>query len=153
LIIWGGLILFSIAIFTILSTLGETAGLALSLAGIAGIIVSIGITTDSYIVAFERLKDESRAGKSMRASVERGTSRALRTILVADVVTASAAVILFFLAVGAVKGFALTLGLSTLVDVLIYYFFTRPAIVLLSRTRLFGGGGFFGMKEALGVES
>jgi preprotein translocase subunit SecD len=152
LIIWGGLILFSLAIFTILSTLGETAGLALSLAGIAGIIVSIGITTDSYIVAFERLKDETRSGKSIRASVERGTARALRTILVADVVTASAAVILFFLAVGAVKGFALTLGLSTLVDVLIYYFFTRPAIMLLSRTRLFGGRGFFGMQEALGVE-
>jgi preprotein translocase subunit SecD len=152
LIIWGGLILFSLAIFTILSTLGETAGLALSLAGIAGIIVSIGITTDSYIVAFERLKDETRSGKSIRASVERGTARALRTILVADVVTASAAVILFFLAVGAVKGFALTLGLSTLVDVLIYYFFTRPAIMLLSQTRLFGGRGFFGMQEALGVE-
>jgi preprotein translocase subunit SecD len=153
LIIWGGLILFSTAIFTILSTLGQTAGLALSLAGIAGIIVSIGITTDSYIVAFERLKDETRSGKSIRASVERGTARALRTILVADVVTASAAVILFFLAVGAVKGFALTLGLSTLVDVLIYYFFTRPAIVLLSRTRLFGSRGFLGMQEALGVES
>ena len=89
----------------------------------------------------------------MRASVERGTARALRTILVADVVTASAAVILFFLAVGAVKGFALTLGLSTLVDVLIYYFFTRPAIMMLSRTRLFAGGGFLGMQEALGVES
>jgi protein-export membrane protein SecD len=153
LIIWGGLILFSAAIFTILSTLGETAGLALSLAGIAGIIVSIGITTDSYIVAFERLKDETRSGKSIRASVERGTARALRTILVADVVTASAAVILFFLAVGAVKGFALTLGLSTLVDVLIYYFFTRPAIVMLSRTRLFAGRGFLGMQEALGAES
>jgi preprotein translocase subunit SecD len=152
LIIWGGLILFSLAIFTILSTLGQTAGLALSLAGIAGIIVSIGITTDSYIVAFERLKDETRSGKSIRASVERGTARALRTILVADVVTATAAVILFFLAVGAVKGFALTLGLSTLVDVLIYYFFTRPAIMLLSQTRLFGGRGFFGMQEALGVE-
>jgi preprotein translocase subunit SecD len=153
LIIWGGLVLFSAAIFTILATLGETAGLALSLAGIAGIIVSIGITTDSYIVAFERLKDETRSGKSIRASVERGTARALRTILVADVVTASAAVILFFLAVGAVKGFALTLGLSTLVDVLIYYFFTRPAIMLLSRTQLFGGRGFLGMQEALGVES
>ena len=91
-----------------------------------GIIVSIGVTADSYIVSFERLKDEIRSGKTMRAAVERGMSRAFRTILVADFVTGSAAVILFFLAVGPVRGFALTLGLATLIDVFVAYFFTGP---------------------------
>lgn len=152
LVVWGGLIVFAASIYTLLSFLGETAGLSLSLAGIAGVIVSIGITTDSYIVAFERLKDEVRGGKSIRAAVDRGMQRAFRTILVADFVTGSAAVILFFLAVGPVRGFALTLGLATLVDVLVAYFFTRSAVNLLGRTKMFASGRFVGMKEALGVQ-
>jgi preprotein translocase subunit SecD len=151
LVVWGGLMVFTAAFYAILSILGETSGLALSLAGIAGIIVSIGITTDSYIVAFERLKDEIKTGKSMRAAIDRGIARALRTILVADFVTAAAAVILFFLAVGPVKGFALTLGLATLVDILVAFFFTRPLVTLLGRTRLFSSGRFIGMREALGA--
>lgn len=151
LVAWGGLVVFTLAFYSILSVLGETSGLALSLAGVAGIIVSIGITTDSYIVAFERLKDEIRSGKSMRAAIDRGIARALKTILVADFVTAAAAVILFFLAVGPVKGFALTLGLATLVDVLVAFFFTRPLVTLLGRTRLFVSGRFIGMREALGA--
>jgi preprotein translocase subunit SecD len=153
LIVWAGLVLFTAVLYSILAVLGETAGLTLSLAGIAGIIVSIGITCDSYIVAFERLKDEVRSGKSMRAAVDRGMVRAFRTILVADFVTAAAAVILFMLAVGPVKGFALTLGLATVVDVLIAYFFTRSAVSLLAKTKMFAGAGFLGMSEALGVES
>jgi preprotein translocase subunit SecD len=153
LVVWLGLAVFTAAIYTLMTLLGETIGLSLSLAGVAGVIVSIGITADSYIVAFERLKDEVRAGKSVRAAVERGTARALRTILVADFVTASAAVILFFLAVGPVQGFALTLGLSTLIDVLIAYFFTRPAVHLLARTKLFSAGRFIGMRQALGAAS
>ena len=152
-IVWLGLCVFTAAIYAILAVLGETAGLTLSLAGIAGIIVSIGITCDSYIVAFERLKDEVRSGKSMRAAVDRGMVRAFRTILVADFVTGAAAVILFFLAVGPVKGFALTLGLATIVDVLTAYFFTRSAVTLLAKTKLFAGAGFLGMSEALGAES
>ena len=148
-VVWLGLILFSATMYSVMALLGEYAGLSLSLAGVAGIIVSIGITADSYIVAFERLKDEIHSGKSMRAAVERGMKRAFRTILVADAVTASAAVILFFLAVGSVRGFALTLGLATALDVLIAYFFTRPAVHVLaasslSRNRLVGLRGALG---------
>jgi preprotein translocase subunit SecD len=150
LVVWGGLALFTAAMYCIMTFLGASIGLSLSLAGVAGVIVSIGVTTDSYIVAFERLKDEIRSGKSMRAAVERGTARALRTILVADFVTGAAAVILFFLAVGPVQGFALTLGIATLVDILIAFFFTRSSVHLLARTRLWSSGRFIGMSEALG---
>lgn len=153
LVVWLGLCVFTATIYTLLSVLGESSGLSLSLAGIAGIIVSIGITTDSYIVAFERLKDEVRAGKSVRAAVDRGMTRAFRTILIADFVTASAAVILFLLAVGPVRGFALTLGLATLTDVLVAYFFTRSAVALLANSRVFGSGRFIGVREALGAEA
>lgn len=151
LIVWLGLGVFSAVMYSIMAVLGETAGLSLSLAGVAGVIVSIGVTCDSYIVSFERLKDEMSAGKSLRAAAERGMARALRTILVADFVTASAAVILFYLAVGPVKGFALTLGLATIVDVLIAYFFTRSMVNLLARSRFFSEGRFFGIKKALGA--
>ncbi|MGH2730051.1 MAG: preprotein translocase subunit SecD, partial [Actinomycetota bacterium] len=152
-IVWLGLGIFTAALYTIMAVLGETAGLSLSLAGIAGVIVSIGVTCDSYIVAFERLNDEMAAGKSLRAAAERGMTRALRTIVVADFVTASAAVILFYLAVGPVKGFALTLGLATLVDLVIAYFFTRPMVNLLARTKFFSEGRFFGVKRALGAQA
>jgi len=152
-IVWLGLTVFSAIMYSIMAVLGETAGLSLSLAGIAGVIVSIGVTCDSYIVAFERLNDEMAAGKSLRAAAERGMARALRTILVADFVTASAAVILFYLAVGPVKGFALTLGLATMVDLVIAYFFTRPMVNLLARTKFFSEGRFFGIKRALGAQA
>lgn len=151
LVVWLGLAVFTAAMYTLLAVLGETSGLSLSLAGIAGIIVSIGITSDSYIVAFERLKDEARSGKSMRAAVDKGMQRAFRTILVADTVTGAAAVILFFLAVGPVRGFALTLGLATLIDVLVAFFFTRSAVNLLAATKTFTEGRFLGMRRALGV--
>jgi protein-export membrane protein SecD len=151
LVIWLGLAVFTAAIYTVMALLGQAAGLSLSLAGVAGIIVSIGITADSYIVSFERLKDEVHSGKSMRAAVDRGMVRAFRTILVADFVTGAAAVVLFFLAVGPVRGFALTLGLATLIDVLIAYFFTRSAVTLLARTKRFSEGRFIGMRQALGV--
>ena len=153
LVIWFGLAIFTAMLYTIMAILGETAGLALSMAGIAGVIVSVGVTADSYIVAFERVKDEVRSGKSMRAAVDKGMTRAFKTILVADFVTGAAALILFMLAVGPVRGFALTLGLATLADIIIAYFFTRSAVNLLARTRLFGSGRFIGMKDALGVEA
>jgi preprotein translocase subunit SecD len=143
-VVWGGLVVFTAAMYSLLAVLGEGAGLALSLAGVAGLIVSIGVTTDSYIVVFERLKDELRAGRSVRAAVERGTSRGLRTIVVADIVTGSAAVILFFLAVGPVKGFALTLGLSTIIDLLVAFFFTRPLLGLMARGKLLRDGRMLG---------
>jgi protein-export membrane protein SecD len=153
LVAWCGLALFTALIYCLMTFLGATIGLSLSLAGVAGMIVSVGVTADSYIVIFERLKDEARAGKTLRAAADRGTARALRTILVADFVTGSAAVILFFLAVGPVQGFALTLGLATLIDVLIAFFFTRSAVVLLARSRLFSGESFIGMRRALGVQT
>jgi preprotein translocase subunit SecD len=153
LVVWVGLALFTGAMYTLMTFLGETVGLSLSLAGVAGIIVSIGVTADSYIVAFERLKDEVHAGKSMRAALDRGMVRALRTILVADFVTGAAAVILFFLAVGPVQGFALTLGLATIIDVLLAYFFTRSAVHVLGQSKLFSSGRFIGMREALGAAS
>lgn len=153
LVIWLGLAVFSAALYTIMSLLGESSGLSLSLAGIAGVIVSVGVTADSYIVAFERVKDEAKTGKSVRAAVERGMARAFKTILVADFVTGAAALILFLLAVGPVRGFALTLGLATLLDIFIAYFFTRSAVNLLARTRFFGSGRFIGVKEALGVKA
>ena len=150
-VVWLGLLLFTASMYVLLSFLGERAGLSLSLAGIAGVIVSIGVTADSYIVAFERLKDEIRTGKSVRAAVDRGMSRAFRTILVADFVTGSAAAILFLLAVGPVRGFALTLGLATIIDVLIAFFFTRPAVTLMANRPGLVEGRFFGLKKALGV--
>ena len=153
LVVWLGLAVFATINYILLSILGETIGLALTLAGVAGVIVSVGVTADSYIVSFERLKDEIRSGKTLRAAVDRGMTRAFRTILVADFVTGSAAVILFFLAVGPVRGFALTLGLATLVDIAIFYYFTRPAVNLLARTKLMTSGRFIGMRKALGAET
>ncbi|HEX2057506.1 MAG TPA: protein translocase subunit SecD [Actinomycetota bacterium] len=149
-VIWLGFLEFTALIYAILAILGESAGLSLTLAGVAGIIVSIGIAGDSFIVAFERLKDEVRSGKSIRAAVQRGSDRAIKTILVADFVTGIGAVILFFLAVGPVRGFALTLGLSTLVDVLLAYFLIRPAMVLLGRTKHLGGAAV-GARETVEV--
>jgi preprotein translocase subunit SecD len=151
LVVWLGLAIFTATLYSFIAWLGVAGGLSLTLAGIAGIIVSVGVTADSYIVAFERLKDEIHTGKTMRAAVDRGMVRAFRTILVADFVTASAAVILFFLAVGPVKGFALTLGIATVIDVFVAYFFTRSAVILLARTKTFTEGRFIGMKQALGV--
>lgn len=151
LVVWGGLAVFTASLYALISVLGEAVGLALTLAGIAGIIVSIGITTDSYIVAFERLKDEIRSGKSMRAAADRGMRRAFRTILVADFVTGAAAAILFWLAIGPVKGFALTLGIATGVDVLVAYFFTRSAVNLLARTRFFSESRLIGLKDIVEV--
>ena len=111
------------------------ANLTLSLAGVTGLIVSVGITVDSYVVYFERLKDEVRTGKTVRSSVDRGFSRAFRTILAADLVSLIGAGALYFLASGSVKGFAFFLGLSTLLDLLVAYFFMHPIVVILSRRR------------------
>jgi preprotein translocase subunit SecD len=113
---------------------------ALSLAGVAGLIVAIGITADSFVVFFERLRDEVREGKSLRAAVERGWQRARRTILVSDSVSFIAAAVLYKFAVTDVQNFAFTLGLTTLVDVIVVFLFTKPMITLLARTKFYGGG-------------
>jgi preprotein translocase subunit SecD len=112
----------------------------LSLAGIAGLIVAIGITADSFVVYFERLRDEVREGKQLRPAVESGWKRARRTILVSDTVSFLAALLLYYFAIGDVKGFAYTLGLTTLIDVLVVFTFTKPMVTLLAGTRFFGNG-------------
>ncbi|MFD0686331.1 protein translocase subunit SecD [Actinomadura fibrosa] len=120
--------------------LGEGMGFRLSLPHIIGLIVSIGITADSFIIYFERLRDELRAGRKLRSSVENAWKRARRTILVADAVTFIAALVLYFLAVGGVAGFAFAMGLTTLIDLVVVFFFTKPLVALLSRTAFFGRG-------------
>ncbi len=120
--------------------LTKHAGFTLNLAGIAGLIVAIGITADSFVVYFERLRDEVREGRSLRAAVERGWQRARRTILVSDTVSFLAAALLYIFAIGDVKGFAFTLGLTTLIDVAVVFLFTKPMITLLARTKFFGQG-------------
>ena len=120
--------------------LGSSVGFALNLAGIAGIIVAIGITADSFVIFFERIRDEVREGRSLRTAVETGWRRARQTILIADTVSLLSALVLFVLAIGSVKGFAFTLGLTTLVDVVVVFLFTKPLMTLLARTKFFGGG-------------
>ena len=127
-------------IYLLILLLGKWVGFTLTLAGIAGTIVAIGITADSFIVYFERIRDELREGKSLRTAVETGWLRARRTIVVADFVSLIAAVLLYFLAVGGVRGFAFTLGLTTLVDLIVIFAFTKPAMSILSKWKFFASG-------------
>ncbi|HEX2808143.1 MAG TPA: MMPL family transporter, partial [Kineosporiaceae bacterium] len=120
--------------------LGWRQGYRLSLAGVAGLIVAIGITADSFIVYFERVRDEVRDGRGLQTAVENAWARARRTILISDAVSFLAATVLYVLAIGSVRGFAFTLGLTTVIDVLVVFLFTHPMVVLLSRTKFFGGG-------------
>ena len=120
--------------------LSKYQGYTLSLAGVAGLIVAIGITADSFVVYFERLRDEVREGRSLRAAVERGWQRARRTILVSDTVSFLAALLLYIIAIGDVRGFAFTLGLTTLIDIVVVFLFTKPMVSLLARTEFFGRG-------------
>ncbi len=145
-----GLSVFGSLLLFLFAFLGETQGVTLTLAGVAGIVVSIGITSDSYIVYFERIKEEVRNGRSVRAAVDNAFPRAFRTILTADAVSLFGAVLLFLLAVGAVKGFAVALGLATIIDVIVAAFFTRYATAFLVRTRL-GDGGRFSIRGATGL--
>ena len=119
----------------VFSLLGKAQGVSLTLAGVAGIIVSIGITSDSYIVYYERIKEEVRAGRSMRVAIDHAFRRAFRTMVTADTVSLAASILLFILAVGSVKGFALALGVATVTDLVVAYFFTRPAVALAGYTR------------------
>ncbi|MFC3479505.1 protein translocase subunit SecD [Kocuria carniphila] len=123
-----------------ITLLGWSANYRLSLAGVAGLIVAIGQTADSFIVYFERIRDEIRAGRSIPAAVDHGWKRARQTVLAAKAVNLLAAVVLYFVAVGNVRGFAFTLGLTAIADLLVVFLFTHPVMVLLTRTKYFGGG-------------
>ncbi|GAA3101320.1 preprotein translocase subunit SecD [Kribbella aluminosa] len=134
--------------------LGKAIGFTLTLAGIAGLIVAVGITADSFIIYFERLRDEVREGRSLRSSVETGWARAKHTIIAADSISLLAAIVLYVLAIGSVRGFAFTLGLTTLIDLVVVFLFTKPVVTLLARTDFFGHGHkLSGLDpEHLGVE-
>ncbi|HEX2701608.1 MAG TPA: protein translocase subunit SecD [Acidimicrobiales bacterium] len=149
LVVFLGLSVSGMLMWSVVSFLGERSGLALSLAGAVGIIVSVGVTVDSYVVYFERLKDEIRAGKTIRSSVDRGFARAYRTILAADTASLIGAGLLYFLTVGSVRGFAFFLGLSTLLDMVIAYTFTRPLVILLGRNRMFTEARWLGVARGL----
>ena len=120
--------------------LGTTAGFRLTMAGVTGLIVAIGVTADSFIVYFERIRDEVRDGRPLAAAVEAGWKRARRTIIAADAVNFMAAAVLYFLASSNVRGFAFTLGLTTLIDLVVVVLFTHPMVQLLARTEFFGNG-------------
>ncbi|MFM5967895.1 MAG: protein translocase subunit SecD [Micrococcales bacterium] len=136
----GSLLIAAILTYVVIVFLSWRNGFRLSLSGVAGLIVAIGITADSFIVYFERVRDELRDGRPLNAAVEAGWKRALRTILVSDGVSLLAAVTLFVLTVGSVKGFAFTLGLTTLIDVAVVMLFTHPMLQLLAQTRFFSSG-------------
>ncbi len=123
-----------------LTWLGWAANFRLTLAGVTGVIVSIGVTADSFIVYFERIRDEVREGRTLAAAVEAGWARARRTIIAADLVNLLAAVVLYILAASNVRGFAFTLGVTTLIDLLIVFLFTHPIMGILAHTTFFGGG-------------
>jgi preprotein translocase subunit SecD len=152
-VVISGLGLTALMLWAIISSLGHTTfSPSFDLAGITGLIVSIGITVDSYIVYFERLKDETRAGRSIRTSVDRGFKSAWRTVWAADFVSLLAAIVLYVVAVGDVKGFAFFLGLSTIMDMAVTWFYTRPLVILLGRSERLTGAGRFGIARGLAVE-
>ncbi|MEU0301594.1 protein translocase subunit SecD [Streptomyces sp. NPDC006175] len=126
--------------YTIMALLGPAIGFALNLPAVCGAIVAIGITADSFIVYFERIRDEIREGRTLRPAVERAWPRARRTILVSDFVSFLAAAVLFLVTVGKVQGFAFTLGLTTLLDVVVVFLFTKPVMTLMARTKFFASG-------------
>ena len=136
----GSLTVAGLILYLLFLVLGKTIGFTLTLAGIAGAIVAIGVTADSFIVFFERIRDEAREGRSLRSAVESGWARARHTIIVADMVSILAAVLLYFFAVGGVRGFAFTLGLTTLIDLAVVWLFTHPLLQLLAHTKFFSSG-------------
>ncbi len=142
-VVTGSLTAAALVIYLLVLLLGENIGFTLTLAGIAGIIVAVGITADSFVVYFERIRDEIREGRSLRSAVESGWIKARHTILVADAVSIIAAALLYIFAVGGVQGFAFALGLTTLVDLLIVFIFTKPLMTILARMDFFAAGHRF----------
>jgi preprotein translocase subunit SecD len=139
-VVVGSLALAAAHVLLSLALLTESVGYTLTLAGIAGTIVAIGVTADSFIVYFERIKDEIREGKPLRVAVETGWQRARRTVVVADLVSGISAIVLYIVSVGSVKGFAFTLGLTTIIDLIVIFFFTKPLVSLLAKSDYFQSG-------------
>jgi preprotein translocase subunit SecD len=140
-VVVGSLLVAGVATYAMVLLLSKTAGFTLTLPGIAGLIVAVGITADSFIVYFERMRDEMREGKSMRVAVEAGWIRARATCLAADAVSLLASIVLYIFAAGVVRGFAFALGLSTLIDLVVFFFFTKPLVSVFARFHFFNGGG------------
>ena len=149
---WFGMTIWAIAAITLISLAGKSFGYALTLAGVAGLVISLGVTADSYIVFFERLKDEVRAGRSPRTAVQPAFQRAFKTIVAADIVTGIAAAVLYFTAVSSVRGFALTLGVATALDLAVVYFFKRPTVFLIARSKRLSTLRGFGLVSATGAD-
>jgi len=139
-VVLGSLVVAAVSTYAAMVLLGSAVGFSLNLPAIAGAIVAIGITADSFVIYFERIRDEIRDGRSLRSAIQTGWVRARPTIVVADIVSLLSAVVLFVLAVGGVKGFAFMLGLTTLIDLSVIFFFTHPLMQLLGRTKFFGEG-------------
>lgn len=147
-----GMAAWAVLAVTMVSLAGESFGYALSLAGVAGLVISLGVTADSYIVFFERLKDEVRNGRSPRSAVQPAFKRAFRTLIAADIVALIAAGVLYLTAVSSVRGFALTLGVATLLDVFVVWFYMRPTAFLTSRNKRIVGMRHFGLLSAIAAE-
>ncbi|MEU6552655.1 protein translocase subunit SecD [Streptomyces sp. NPDC046915] len=140
LVAMASLLVSAILTYVIMALLGPAIGFALNLPAVCGAIVAIGITADSFIVYFERIRDEIREGRTLRPAVERAWPRARRTVLVSDFVSFLAAAVLFTVTVGKVRGFAFTLGLTTVLDVVVVFLFTKPLMTLLARRKFFANG-------------
>ena len=149
---WVGMAIWAFLAIALVAVAGLTIGYNLTLAGVAGLVISLGVTADSYIVFFERLKDEVHAGKSPRSAVGPGFQRSFKTIVAADFVTAIAALVLYLTAISSVRGFALTLGVATLLDLFVVYFFKRPAVSLLVRSDRAVNWRWFGVKAGLAAD-
>jgi len=149
---WFGMAIWAVLAVTLISLAGKSFGYALTLAGVAGLVISLGVTADSYIVFFERLKDEVRAGRSPRTAVQPAFQRAFKTIVAADIVTGIAAAVLYFTAVSSVRGFALTLGVATALDLFVVYFFKRPTVFLIARSSKLSKMKGFGLASATGAD-
>jgi preprotein translocase subunit SecD len=148
LVIIGGLLVWGMTVYSAAAFVSGATNYALSLAGVTGIIVAIGVTVDSYVVFFERMKDEIRNGRTLRNAAPRSFKSTWRTIWSADLVSILGALILFSLSVGSVRGFALFLGITTVCDLLVCFFFTRPAVLLLARSKFMEDKRAFGLEVA-----
>ena len=149
---WFGMSIWAILALALIALAGKSFGYALTLAGVAGLVISLGVTADSYIVFFERLKDEVRSGRAPRAAVQPAFKRAFKTIVAADIVTGIAAAVLYLTAVSSVRGFALTLGVATALDLFVVYFFKRPTVYLIARSRTLAELKGFGLTAATAAD-
>jgi len=150
---WLGMTIWAALAVALVAIAGEQLGYALSLAGVAGLVISLGVTADSYIVFFERLKDEVRSGKSARSAVQPAFARAFKTILAADFVAGIAALVLYVTAVSSVRGFALTLLVATALDLFVVYFFKRPTVFLIAKNERLVNLRHFGLRSGVAADA